>query len=109
MHFDVRSDNLCLLDDRTVLLDWNMLCCGNPEIDQVFFAQTITMEGGPAPWELLPRADPALVAVVAGFFADRAPGPPIPAAPRIRPLQLAQLRACLPWAARVLGLPTPAS
>jgi hypothetical protein len=109
VHYDVRSDNLCLLEDRTLLVDWNLLCRGNPEIDQVFFAQTITMEGGPAPWELLPNADPALVATVAAFFADRAPGPPIPAAPRVRQVQLTQLRVCLPWAARLLDLRPPAN
>jgi hypothetical protein len=107
VHYDVRSDNLCLLEGRTVLVDWNLLCRGNAEIDRVFFAQTVTMEGGPEPWDLLPGADPALVATVAGFLAERAPGPPIPTAPRVRQVQLAQLQICLRWAARVLDLPTP--
>jgi hypothetical protein len=105
VHFDARSDNLCLLHDRTVLVDWNLLCRGNPLVDHLFFAQTVTMDGGPPPWELLPDADPAGVAIIAGFFADRGPGPPIPTAPGVRPAQLAQLRICLRWAARALGLP----
>jgi hypothetical protein len=107
VHYDVRSDNLCLLADRTVLVDWNGTCQGNAEIDLVLFAQTVTTEGGPAPWELLPDADPALVATAAGYFADRAPKPLIPAAPRVREVQLSQLRVCLGWVARVLGLQPP--
>ncbi len=88
-----------------VLVDWNLLCRGNAQIDRAFFVQTITVEGGPPPWELMPEADPGIVSVAAGFFADRAPAPPLPKAPRVRDVQLAQLRVCLPWAARVLGLP----
>lgn len=107
VHFDVRSDNLCLLPDRVVLVDWNLLCRGNPAIDAVFFAQTVTMEGGPNPWELLPEVDPRLVAVAAGFFADRAPGPPLPHAPSVREMQLAQLRVCLTWVARAFDLSCP--
>jgi hypothetical protein len=105
VHYDVRSDNVCLLDDRAVLVDWNFLCHGNPEIDRVFFAQTVTVEGGPPPWEMHPEADPALVAAAAGFFAVRAPGPPIPTAPAVRGLQRAQLEVCLAWSARLLDLP----
>ena len=107
VHFDVRSDNVCLTPNGALLVDWNLLCRGNGAIDRAFFAQTLTMEGQGPPWELLPDADPGIVAVVAGFLADRAPGPPLPNAPRVRPVQLAQLRICLPWAARVLGLPEP--
>jgi hypothetical protein len=109
VHYDVRSDNLCLLEERTVLVDWNVLCRGNSEIDRVFFAQTVTMEGGPAPWELLPGATPDLVAVAAGFFADRAPQPMLTNAPAVRGVQRAQLEVCLAWAARLLDLPPPIS
>lgn len=107
VHFDVRSDNVCITEGRALLVDWNLLCRGNGPVDRAFFAQTLTTEGQGLPWDLLPEADPCIVAVVAGFFADRAPGPPLPNAPRVRPVQLAQLRISLPWAARVLGLPEP--
>ena len=33
MHFDVRSDNLCIRDGRAVLIDWNFACVGNPVAD----------------------------------------------------------------------------
>ena len=48
-----------------------------------------------------------LAAWVTGFFFARAALPPILDAPYVRPLQLAQSRTALPWAARQLGLPPP--
>ncbi|HUS61500.1 MAG TPA: hypothetical protein VMY34_04830 [Acidimicrobiales bacterium] len=107
LHFDFRSDNICIRDGRALLVDWNLLCRGNPMLDQAFFAESLTVEGGPPPWDLLPAAPPGIVSVLAGFFAARAPGPPLPRSPRVRSMQLAQLRICLPWAARALGLPPP--
>src|SRR6478736_211052 len=32
-HFDVRSDNLCFRDGRGVLVDWNWVSLGNPDLD----------------------------------------------------------------------------
>src|SRR5919108_277017 len=51
------------------------------------------------------RGEGKLAAAVAGFFAARAGLPPPPTAPYVRAVQLSQLRAALPWAARELGLP----
>lgn len=107
VHFDVRSDNLCLLDDRVVLVDWNGTARGRADFDVHCFAQSITLEGGPEPEAVLPAADPLLVAMLTGYFAFSAPQPPIPTAPRVRHIQLAQLKVCLPWTARLLALPPP--
>jgi thiamine kinase-like enzyme len=104
VHFDVRSDNLCLLDDRVVLVDWNNAARGRPDYDVVAFAQGVTVEGGPPPDEIAPDADPFLVAMLTSYFARNAPKPLIPDAPRVRDIQRAQLRVCLPWMCRLLGL-----
>ena len=67
-------------------------------------------EGGPAPHEILPEETPGLPQIgslLAGYFSARAGLSPIPQAPHARPLQLAQSRTSLPWAARLLGLPPP--
>jgi Ser/Thr protein kinase RdoA (MazF antagonist) len=106
MHVDVRSDNICFAGDRTILVDWNSACVGNPVVDVAFWLPSLALEGGPLPSEIL-RDQPEIAAMVAGFFACRAGLPPIPTAPRVRQIQLAQLRAALPWAAEVLGLPPP--
>jgi hypothetical protein len=104
VHFDVRSDNLCFIDGRVLLVDWNFASRGNGEIDVAFLLPSLHSEGGPAPESLLPDV-PQWAAATSGFFAARAGQAPIPNAPRVRHVQLAQLRSALPWAVRALGLP----
>jgi hypothetical protein len=110
LHFDVRSDNLCIRDGRAILVDWNHACLGNPLLDTAAWLPSLEAEGGPAPSELLPDATAGLseiAALLAGYFAARAGLPPIPQVPHVRRLQLEQARTSLPWAARLLGLPPP--
>jgi thiamine kinase-like enzyme len=104
VHVDVRSDNLCLLPQRVVFIDWNFARRGNAAFDLGSVAPSIQMEGGPAPEELLPNAGP-LACLLAGYFAARAGLPLISDAPRVRWVQQQQLSKALPWAVRELALP----
>ena len=109
LHFDVRSDNICLSGDRALLIDWNFACLGNPVADVAAWLPSLHAEGGPAPEEVL---DPShevtcLAAMFAGYFASHAARPPIPEAPHVRPLQLMQARTAIAWASRALGLTEP--
>jgi hypothetical protein len=106
LHFDVRSDNLCFVGGRAVLVDWNLASKGNGDFDVAFWLPSLRLEGGPDPWEVLPDAGP-LAAAVAGFFASRAGLSPPPGAPTVREFQRAQAEVALPWAAQELGLPRP--
>lgn len=65
-----------------------------------------TAEGGPAPATIMPNAG-ALAALVSGYFAARAGLPPPEGAPRVRGVQLQQLRTALPWVVLALDLPRP--
>jgi thiamine kinase-like enzyme len=105
-HFDLRSDNLCLLADRVLFVDWNSACRANPQLDLGFWLPSLHYEGGPPPERILPDA-PAVAAFVAGYFAARAGQPDIPDAPRVRRVQREQLSTALPWAIRALDLPRP--
>ncbi len=107
LHFDVRSDNICIRDGRAILIDWNFACVGNPLADVAFWLPSLHAEGGPAPEDVVPEGAAELAALVAGFFGAHAAREPIPEAPHVRPLQLQQARAALPWAARALDLPPP--
>ena len=107
-HFDLRSDNMCLTDDRTLFIDWNCACVGNPKLDLGFWLPSLSYEGGPDPHEVLPDA-PSVAAFVAGYFAANAGLAVIPDAPRVRVVQRQQLETALPWVVRALDLPPPTS
>lgn len=96
VHLDVRSDNLCTVDGRAVLVDWNWLSVGAPELDLASWACSLRLEGGPQPWELLPGS-PELAAFVAGIFAAEAGLPAPDTAPTVREFQARQLAVALDW------------
>jgi hypothetical protein len=106
LHFDVRSDNLCLRGGDALFFDWNLARIGNGDFDVAFWLPSLTLEGGPPPWEVLPDAG-LLAAAVAGFFAVRAGLPPPDTAPTVRDFQRAQAQVALAWTARELDLPLP--
>ncbi len=106
LHSDVRSDNICFVSDRAVLVDWNWACRGNPRVDIAGWLPSLAAEGGPDPMSMLPD-EPALAALMSGYFAARAGLPPPEGAPRVRAVQLSQLKRALPWVALSLGLPPP--
>ena len=106
LHLDVRSDNICLLDDRAVLVDWNNVHLGSGLFDIAAWLPSLHAEGGPAPWSVMPGAA-EFASAICGYFAAWAGQPDPPFAPNVRRVQLQQLRTALPWAIRELGLPTP--
>jgi hypothetical protein len=109
LHFDVRSDNVCLRDDGSaVLVDWNWTSVGNRWIDVAGWLPSLHAEGGPRPEDVAPNVPTGLAVVVASYFCAHAGLPPIPSAPRVRATQLRQAETALPWVARALELPDPA-
>jgi hypothetical protein len=101
-HKDIRSDNLCILPDRVVIVDWNWVCLAPRALDAAFWSPSLSLEGGPAPEELV-GTSAVWAARVSGFFAARAGLPRISHAPRVREIQLAQLKHSLPWLNRALA------
>jgi hypothetical protein len=76
VHLDVRSDNICFVRERTILVDWNLACRGNGVLDVAGWLPSLEREDGPRPEDLLPDHAP-LAALLAGFFASRAGLPPL--------------------------------
>lgn len=113
LHFDIRADNLLLTDERVWFVDWPLACVGATWIDLVFFAPSITMQGGPLPEQVLQRstvgraADPAAVTAglvaMAGFFTHRSLQPPPPGLPTLRAFQAAQGVVSRQWVAQRTG------
>lgn len=100
-HVDIRSDNLCFRDGRAIVVDWNWTCRANAEVDIVAWAPSLTIEGGPSPWEMLHGAGEH-AAFVAGVWAATAGLPPPETAPTVRAVQRQQLAVALDWLDRDL-------
>lgn len=113
LHFDIRADNLLLTEDRVWFVDWPLACVGAAWVDLVFFAPSVTMQGGPPPEELLQRsrlgraAEPAAltagIAATAGFFSHRSLQAPPPGLPTLRAFQAAQGVVARQWLAQRTG------
>ena len=58
VHNDVRSDNVCFLDDRVVFVDWGGARRGNRQYDLASLLTTLPLEGGPAPFSVMPDGGP---------------------------------------------------
>ncbi len=107
LHLDVRSDNICFRPEsgRAVLVDWNWASRGNAALDIAGWLPSLHSEGGPPP-EAVSEEAGAFAAILSGFWAYRAGQPAPTGAPRVRVVQKQQLTTALPWAARVLNLPS---
>jgi SAM-dependent methyltransferase len=106
LHGDLRSDNLCFAGERVTMVDWNFARRGNAAFGVAMLLPSLRLEAGPLPDEVMPDEGP-LSALVSGYFAANAGLPPIPGAPRVRWIQLRQLRIALAWTSRALGLAPP--
>lgn len=103
VHNDVRSDNLCFLDRRVVLVDWAQAVRGNPQQDLASALATLPLEGGPDPFGVLPDGGP-WAAHIAGWYALRATHET--QAPQWLRTVFQRIAAiCLNWASCSLDLP----
>jgi Phosphotransferase enzyme family len=111
LHCDVRSDNLLITNSAVVFVDWPHACVGAPVFDLVAWAPSVTLEGGPAPEQLLALSEGApavdrdllavLVAAFSGFLVRHSLRPPPPGLPTLRPFQAAQGAVALDWLRRL--------
>ncbi|RYG65951.1 aminoglycoside phosphotransferase family protein [bacterium] len=93
---DIRSDNICFFGDRTVVVDWNHACIGNPMLDLIGWLPTLYFEGGPPPWEIN-TSEKGLISLLSGYYASSAYKPEPRPDSTIRQLHFKCLKASLPW------------
>jgi fructosamine-3-kinase len=115
LHGDLRSDNLRFAHKQLRLFDWPAITVGRPEWDIVAFAQSVTVEGGSDPEQIMawygerfPLDQNAVACAIAWwltFFAERAWRDEIPGLPRVRRFQRQQLGTVAAWASRAWSLP----
>jgi aminoglycoside phosphotransferase (APT) family kinase protein len=104
VHGDVRSDNICLLDDRVCFVDWSNAHAGASETDLATFLPTAHLEGGPAPYSILPNAAP-WAAMQSGDLIRRAIDETTSAPAWLQRVFRRLAGINLDWAAASLGLP----
>jgi aminoglycoside phosphotransferase (APT) family kinase protein len=107
LHTDLRADNILLTAEKVWFVDWPHATVGAAWVDVIFFAPSVTMQGGPPPGQVIasqpavqnanPAAVTAVVAALAGFFTQRALQPPPPGLPTLRPFQDAQGQVTRRW------------
>ncbi|KQC00842.1 phosphotransferase [Pedobacter sp. Hv1] len=56
VHGDLRSDNICFLDSQVMFVDWSHAAQGNDLHDLASVLPTLYLEGGPAPYQVMPEA-----------------------------------------------------
>jgi len=106
-HLDLRPDNVIVADDGGVYVcDWNWACTAAPWVDLVcllpsafadgFDAQAL-LAAHPAGRTAAPRAVDALLAALAGYYAQASRKPPVPTSPSLRAHQRAYGTATLAW------------
>ena len=106
VHDDVRSDNLCFIGERIVLVDWSQAFRGHPDHDRAEVLPGLVLEGGPEPYEQMPegggwaaRGSAAMAQRALTEAGDR-PEWLIEVFMRLAAINLR-------WAARCLDLPLP--
>jgi len=114
VHLDVRSDNLLVrADGSVVLVDWPWASRGARWVDSLALLLNVGLYGGHDPEDLIAGnpvlADapaPQLTAFLAGlgaYFADISRRPAPPGLPTVREFQRQQGEVVLRWLARRLG------
>ena len=101
VHLDLRSDNLCFVGDRTVLIDWNHSRRGNGKLDLISWLPSLAMETDIAPWDLV-MDEPEILTMLMGYFARTA----YISTPRpgLQELRIAMLKAGFPWMCKSLNI-----
>lgn len=117
LHGDLRSDNLRFRRGKLTLFDWPAITVGRAEWDFVAFAQSVTVEGGVAPEQLMAwyaermAVDEAVVDCAVAwwlaFFVVYAWRDELDGLPRLRRFQRHQVSVLAQWAARRFALPEP--
>lgn len=108
VHYDVYSGNVCFVDGRVLLVDWDTAGLGNRYVDVAFALLSVLVEGATVSGIVLPQ-EGDYAALLSGHLAVSAPAP-VPdwaAGSGLREAMIGDLRHALGWTATALGLQTP--
>jgi hypothetical protein len=105
VHGDIRSDNVCFTGSRVIFVDWSHAARGSGIHDLAGVLPTLYLEGGPAPYEVMPAAGREAAGICAGHIGRLATDHGMPQ--WLKGVFRKLIAIELEWAARCLNLDEP--
>jgi aminoglycoside phosphotransferase len=112
LHCDVRADNIVLRENQVFFVDWAGACVGPAWVELLAFLPSVSMQGGPTPWEIFDRCKlgreaptngaRAMLTALTGYFVEQSLRPPPPGLPTLREFQRAQGQEAVRWLRRLM-------
>lgn len=105
VHGDIRSDNICFLGTQIVFVDWSHASRGYGRHDLASLLPTLYLEGGPAPYRVMPDGGGEAAAGCARLIERVLADQQMP--PWLRKVFRKLIAIELEWAAQCLNLDEP--
>jgi hypothetical protein len=105
IHGDIRSDNVCLLGSQVKFVDWSHAGRGSRTYNLAQVLPTLHLEGGPAPYDVMPNGGSHAASVCASSIRRLAMDQGMPG--WLKDVFRRLIAIELEWAAICLGLPKP--
>jgi hypothetical protein len=105
IHGDVRSDNICILGSQVKFVDWSNAARGSSTYNLAQILPTLHLEGGPAPYDVMPNGGSYAASVCASQVRRLATNQRMPE--WLKDVFRRLIAIELEWAATCLGLPLP--
>ena len=105
VHGDVRSDNICILGSQVLFVDWSHAARGYERHDLATLLPTFHLEGGPAPYLVMPDGGHEAALGCAQHIRRLAVDRGMP--PWLKRVFMQLIAIELEWAARCLNLDEP--
>ena len=105
VHGDLRSDNICFLGSQVMFVDWSHAAGGNGAQDLAMLLPTLYLEGGPAPYQIMPNAGEMAALGCATHIKRLATDPSMPT--WLKKIFKRLIAIELEWAAQCLSLDLP--
>lgn len=106
VHGDIRSDNICIAGSTAMFVDWSHAARGSARYDLACVLPTLCLEGGPAPYLMMPDGGPEAALLCAGLVRRLMQDDAMPEWLKVVFRRLIAIE--LEWAAQCLELDQPA-
>ncbi|GEP95887.1 phosphotransferase [Chitinophaga cymbidii] len=106
VHGDIRSDNICIAGSTAMFVDWSHAARGSARYDLACVLPTLCLEGGPAPYLVMPDGGGEAALMCAGLVRRLIQDDAMPE--WLKSVFRRLIAIELEWAAQCLGLDQPA-